>query len=85
MAVLKIKLYVTLLSYQYALLMRLRELIDRIHVHEKKGGNKCYSQEITIYYRFVGLISIPMLPEDENYKADTRIGVEVEYIPRKSA
>ena len=85
MAVLKIKLYVTLLSYQYALLMRLRELIDRIDVHEKKGGNKCYSQEITIYYRFVGLISIPMLPEDENYKADTRIGVEVEYIPRKSA
>lgn len=63
----------------------LRELIDHIDVHEKKGGNKCYSQEITIYYRFVGLINIPMLPEDENYKADTRIGVEVEYIPRKSA
>lgn len=63
----------------------LRELIDRIDVHEKQGGNKCYSQEITIYYRFVGLINIPMLPEDENYKADTRIGVEVEYIPRKSA
>ena len=63
----------------------LRELIDRIDVHEKQGGNKCYTQEITIYYRFVGLINIPMLPEDENYKADTRIGVEVEYIPRKSA
>ena len=63
----------------------LRELIDRINVHEKQGGNKCYTQEITIYYRFVGLINIPMLHEDENYKADTRIGVEVEYIPRKSA
>ena len=63
----------------------LRELIDRIDVHEKQGGNKCYTQEITIHYRFVGLINIPMLPEDENYKADTRIGVEVEYIPGKSA
>ena len=63
----------------------LRELIDHIDVHEKQGGNKCYTQEITIYYRFVGLINIPMLPEDEYYKADTRIGVEVEYIPRKSA
>lgn len=63
----------------------LRELIDHIDVHEKQGGNKCYTQEITIYYRFVGLINIPRLPEDEYYKADTRIGVEVEYIPRKSA
>ena len=63
----------------------LRELIDHIDVYEKQGGNKCYTQEITIYYRFVGFINIPMLPEDENYKADTRIGVEVEYIPRKSA
>ena len=63
----------------------LRELIDHIDVHEKQGVNKCYTQEITIYYRFVGLINIPILPEDENYKADTRIGVEVEYIPRKSA
>ena len=63
----------------------LRELIDHIDVHEKQGGNKCYTQEITIYYRFVGFINIPMLPEDEYYKADTRIGVEVEYIPRKSA
>ena len=63
----------------------LRELIDHIDVYEKQGGNKCYTQKITIYYRFVGHINIPMLPEDENYKADTRIGVEVEYIPRKSA
>ncbi len=63
----------------------LRELINHIDVHEKQGGNKCYTKELTIYYRFVGLINIPMLPEDENYKADTRIGVEVEYIPRKSA
>ncbi len=63
----------------------LRELIDHIDVQEKQGGNKCYTQEITIYYCFVGLINIPMLPGDEYYKADTRIGVEVEYIPRKSA
>ena len=56
----------------------LREIIDHIDVHEKQGGNKCYTQKLVIYYRFVGLINIPMMPEDENYKADTRIGVEVE-------
>ena len=34
-----------------------------------------------IYYRFVGYIEIPLEPEYENYIADTRQGVEVEYIP----
>lgn len=30
-------------------------------------------------------IEIPKKAEDENYKADTRVGVEVEYVPAKSA
>ena len=63
----------------------LRELIHHIDIYEKEGGNKNYTQQIVIYYRFVGFIEIPRLPEDENYKADTRLGVEVEYIPAKSA
>ena len=63
----------------------LRELIDHIDVYEKQGSNKVYTQELVIYYRFVGFISIPQLPEDENFKADTRLGVEVEYIPKKTA
>ena len=63
----------------------LRELIDHIDVYEKEGGKKNYTQQIVIYYRFVGFIEIPKQAEDENYKADTRVGVEVEYIPAKSA
>ena len=62
----------------------LREFIEHIDVHEKQGGNKYYTQELVIYYRFVGLVNIPMLLEDEYYKADIRTGVEAEYIPRKS-
>lgn len=63
----------------------LRELIDHIDVYEKEGGKKNYTQRIVIYYRFVGFIEIPRTTEDEYYKADTRVGVEVEYIPAKSA
>lgn len=63
----------------------LKELIDHIDVYEKEGSKKKYTQQIVIYYRFVGFIKIPGELEDENYKADTRTGVEVEYIPTKSA
>ena len=63
----------------------LRELIDHIDVYEKTGGKKNYTQQVVIYYRFVGFIEIPRTVEEENYKADTRVGVEVEYIPAKSA
>ena len=59
----------------------LRELIDRIDVFETEGKGKSRTQRIVIYYRFVGFIEIPKKAEDENYKADTRVGVEVEYIP----
>ena len=65
--------------------LMLRELIDHIDVYEKEGGKKNYTQRIVIYYRFVGFIEIPRKAEDENYKVDTRVGVEVEYIPTKSA
>ena len=58
----------------------LRELIDHIDVYEKEGGKKNYTQRIVIYYRFVGYLEQPS-SEDENYKANTRKGVDVEYIP----
>ena len=58
----------------------LRELIDHIDVYEKEGGKKNYTQRIVIYYRFVGYLELPT-SEDENYKANTRKGVDVEYIP----
>ena len=59
----------------------LQELIDHIDVYEKEGGNKNYTQRIMIYYRFVGFLELPETPNTENYKADTRKGVAVEYIP----
>jgi hypothetical protein len=34
-----------------------------------------------IYYRFGAYIEIPTEPDYENYTADTRQGVKVEYIP----
>ena len=58
----------------------LRELIDHIDVYEKEGGKKNYTQRIVIYYRFVGYVELPS-SEGENYKANTRKGVDVEYIP----
>ncbi|MBR0412350.1 MAG: DUF4368 domain-containing protein, partial [Eubacterium sp.] len=58
----------------------LRELIDHIDIYEKEGASKNYTQHIVIYYRFVGVLDLP--DRQENYKADTRKGVEVEYIPK---
>lgn len=58
----------------------LRELVNHIEVYEKEGGNKNYTQRIVIYYRFVGFLELPETPDVDNYKADTRKGVAVEYI-----
>ena len=60
----------------------LQELIDHIDVYETEGVGKNRSQRIVIYYRFVGYIEIPERFTCENYVADTRQGVAVEYIPK---
>ena len=59
----------------------LRELIDHIDVHEVEGTGKSRTQRLVIHYRFVGYIEIPESAFRSNYKADTRQGVAVEYIP----
>ena len=65
----------------------LQELVDHIEVYETEGVGKKRTQRIVIYYRFVGYIEIPEVPRvlRDNYIADTRQGVAVEYIPSKSA
>lgn len=65
----------------------LQELIDHIEVYETEGVDKSRTQRVVIYYRFVGYIEIPEVPRvlRENYTADTRQGVAVEYIPSKLA
>lgn len=60
----------------------LRELIDHIDVYETEGTGKNRTQRIVIYYRFVGYIEIPDSAFSNNYTADTRQGVAVEYVPK---
>ena len=56
----------------------LHELIDRIEVHEIEGTGKNRTQRIVINYRFVGCLELPTV--SENYKADIRQGVAIEYL-----
>ncbi len=58
----------------------LRELIDRIDVHEVEGIGQNRKQRLVIHYRFVGYMEIPDSVFSRKYKADTRQGVAVEYI-----
>ncbi len=62
----------------------LHELIDHIDVYETEGTGRNRTQRIVIYYRFVGYIELPdtAFRRDGRYRADTRQGVTVEYIPR---
>ena len=60
----------------------LRELIERIDVHEVEGTGKNRTQRIVIHYRFVGYIEIPDSAFKSNFKENTRQGVAVEYIPK---
>ena len=60
----------------------LRELIDHIDVYETEGTGKNRTQRIMIHYKFVGVIEIP--DSGDNYTADTRKGVAVEYITKSA-
>ena len=68
----------------FALSLYNRELIDHINVYETEGPGKNRTHRIVIYSRFVGHIELPeaALRKSENYKADTRQSVAVEYIPK---
>ena len=63
----------------------LHELIDHIDVYEIQGVGKHLTQRISICYRFVGYIAVPMDPESiqENaiHTQNMRQGVAVNYIP----
>lgn len=60
----------------------LRELIDHIDIFETEGTGKSRTQRIVIYYRFIGYIELPDT-QVQNYTADTRKGVTVEYITER--
>lgn len=61
----------------------LRELIDRIEVHEVKGSGKNRTQRIVIHYRFVGYIELPEAKLNPPIKAETRQGVAVQYLANR--
>ena len=60
----------------------LRELIDHIDVFETEGTGKNRIQRIVIYYRFIGYIAIPECYSRENYTADIRQDVSIEYLTK---
>ena len=60
----------------------LRELIDRIEVHETEGTGKHRTQRITIYYKFVGYIDITECRDF--HIAETRQGVAVTYLTQSA-
>ena len=57
----------------------LYQLIDRIEVYETEGTGKNRTQQVVIFWKFVGHIELPEYFSQKNYKADTRQGVAVEY------
>lgn len=59
----------------------LRELIERIDVYETEGTGKNRTQRVIIHYHFIGYIEIPEASVKNNYIAETRKGVAVEYLP----
>lgn len=61
----------------------LRELIDHIDIFETEGTGKNRTQRIVIYYRFIGYIEL-LDTIAQNYTADTRKGVSVEYITKSA-
>lgn len=54
------------------------ELIDHIDVYETEGTGKNRTQRITICYRFVGYLEVPV-PDDVLLALDMRRGVRVNY------
>ena len=65
--------------------MLLKELIEKIEVHNIVGKGKNRLQKITIHYRFLGVIEIPTDETYEPLKLDTRQGVAVAYIPNAAS
>jgi hypothetical protein len=62
------------------------ELVEKVVVHQAQGTGKNRTQELEIHYNFVGVLNVPEVEELPNsIVIDTRQGVAVEYITRKTA
>lgn len=67
------------MEMQFLIPSLLKELIERIDVHETEGVEKNRTQRMTIHYWFVGIIGLLAIPKREYLKLDMRRGGAVEY------
>ena len=59
----------------------LRELIEKIEVHQIEGSGKNRTQRVIIHYRFVGCLQIPEWHRKRKVTLESRQGVAVNYLP----
>lgn len=63
----------------------LNELVEKIVVHQAEGIGKGRTQQLDIYYNFIGILDTPEVAAlPASVTLDTRQGVVVEYITRKA-
>ena len=63
----------------------LNELVEKIVVHQAQGLGKNKTQQLDIYYSFIGILDTPEVAAlPSSVTIDTRRGVAVEYITRKA-
>ena len=63
----------------------LNELVEKIVVHHAQGLGKNRTQQLEIYYNFVGVLDVPEVAAlPQSVTVDTRQGVAVEYITHKA-
>lgn len=63
----------------------LKELVEKIVVHHSSGVGVNRSQQLDIYYNFVGILDTPEVAAvPASVILDTRQGVAVEYLTRKA-
>lgn len=63
----------------------LNEFVEKIVVHQAQGVGKNRTQQLDIYYNFIGILDTPEIAAlPSSVTIDTRQGVAVEYITRKA-
>lgn len=63
----------------------LHELVERIDVYHIQGTGKNRTQQITIHYKFIGVLELPKVRAlQDNVTLNSRQGVEIEYLVGKA-
>ncbi|HHZ05331.1 MAG TPA: recombinase family protein [Clostridiales bacterium] len=63
----------------------LHELVEKIDVYHIQGTGKNRTQQITIHYKFIGVLELPKVRAlQDNVTLNSRQGVEIEYLAQKA-